>query len=66
VLGRNEEAMVALNAAVDNKTVMVAALGVQPKWDKLRSYQPFRDVLRRVNLLEISDRTVARFRLNAR
>jgi tetratricopeptide (TPR) repeat protein len=65
-LGRNEEAMVALNAAVDNKTVMVAALGVQPKWDRLRNFQPFRDVLQRVNLLEVSDRTVARFRLNAR
>ncbi len=65
-LERNEEAMIALNKAVDDKTVQVSALGVQPKWDALRSFQPFRDVLKRVNQLDISDRTVAQFRLNAR
>ncbi len=65
-LSRDEEAMVALNRAVDDKAVFVSALGVNPKWDKLRNFQPFRDVLQRVHLLEVSEKTVERFRLNPR
>jgi len=65
-LDRNEEAMVALNQAVDDKIPLVAALGVDPKWDRLRNFRPFQDVLKRVNLLEVSERTVVQYRLNAR
>lgn len=39
--------------------MLVTFVGVDPKWDALRAFQPFRDVARRVNLLDVSDRTAA-------
>jgi tetratricopeptide (TPR) repeat protein len=55
-LGRREEAVAELNTAVDDRMVMVTFLGVDPTWDTLRGWEPFRDVARRVHLLEVSDR----------
>jgi tetratricopeptide (TPR) repeat protein/TolB-like protein len=60
-LGQREEAVSQLHLAVDDKNVMVTFLGVDPRWDSLRTWEPFRDVVRRVNLLEVSERTAARF-----
>ena len=38
---------------------MVTFIGVDPTWDGLRGWQPFRDAAKRVNLLEVSDRIAA-------
>jgi serine/threonine-protein kinase len=58
-LGRKEEAIAELSRAIDARMVMVTFIGVEPKWDALRGWQPFRDAARRVNLLEVSDRIAA-------
>jgi tetratricopeptide (TPR) repeat protein len=58
-LGRKQEAMAELSRAIDARVVMVTFVGVDPKWDGLRGWQPFRDAARRVNLLDVSDRTAA-------
>jgi tetratricopeptide (TPR) repeat protein len=55
-LGRDGEAVVRLRDAVDSRDVFVTFLGVDPKWDDLRSSPAFRDVLSHVNLLDVSDR----------
>ena len=54
--GRDDEALVRLQAAVDNHDVLVTFLGIDPPWDDLRGASAFRELLARVNLLEISDR----------
>jgi eukaryotic-like serine/threonine-protein kinase len=53
-LGRDDEALGRLRAAVEAKDLFVTFLGVDPKWDGLRDKPEFRDVLRRVHLLEVS------------
>jgi tetratricopeptide (TPR) repeat protein/TolB-like protein len=58
-LGRRDEAVAELNRAVEDRSVLVTFLGVDPRWDAMRGFQPFRDVARRVNLLEVSDRIAA-------
>ena len=55
-LGRDDEALVRLQAAVDNRDVLVTFLGINPRWDELRGAPAFRELLSRVNLLEVSDR----------
>ncbi len=55
-LGRDEEALCRLRQAVDVRDVYVTFLGVDPKWDRLRGSPEFRDLLARVNLLDVSDR----------
>jgi hypothetical protein len=58
-LGRREQAMVELNQAIDERSVLATFVGVDPRWDALRRWEPFRDAARRVNLLEVSDRIAA-------
>jgi serine/threonine-protein kinase len=55
-LGRDDEAIAALNAAVDSRHPLVTFLGVDRHWDDLRDRESFRAVMRRVNLLGVSDR----------
>jgi tetratricopeptide (TPR) repeat protein len=55
-LGRDDEALAALRAALEERSVSVTFLGVDPRWDDLRALPAFREVLSRVNLLEVSDR----------
>jgi eukaryotic-like serine/threonine-protein kinase len=55
---RGEEAMTELHAAIDACEPLVTFLGVEPKWDLARRRPAFRDLVRRVNLLEVSDRFV--------
>jgi eukaryotic-like serine/threonine-protein kinase len=54
-LGRDDEALGQLGAAVDSRDLFVTFAGVDPKWDALRATSAFQDVLRRVNLLEVSE-----------
>jgi len=53
---RDHEALERLTAAVDRREHRVTFLGVDPKWDALRSWPEFRALLSRVNLLEVSER----------
>jgi tetratricopeptide (TPR) repeat protein len=57
-LGRDEEALARLRAGVEERDLFVTWLGVDPKWDDLRRTPAFRDVLKAVHLLEVSDRTL--------
>ena len=58
-LGRDDEALAQLTRAVDIRDLMLTFLGVDPKWDELRSSPAFQAVLARVNLLEVSNRVLA-------
>lgn len=55
-LGRSDEAIAALRAAVDERQPAVTSLGIDAQWDGLRDRPDFRALVRRVNLLEVSDR----------
>jgi serine/threonine protein kinase/Tfp pilus assembly protein PilF len=57
-MDRGEEAMDELQAAIDARDPHVTFLGVDPRWDPARRRPTFRDVVRRVNLLDVSDRFV--------
>ncbi len=58
-LGRDDEAIRELNRAVDLRDAALTFLGVDPKWDELRTSPLFQGVLSRVNLLEVSNRLLA-------
>jgi tetratricopeptide (TPR) repeat protein len=55
-LGRNDEALAQLRAAVAERSVSVTFLGVDPRWDDLRDVPGFQDVLASANLLDVSTR----------
>ena len=55
-LGRNDEALAQLRAAVAARSVSVTFLGVDPRWDDLRDSPGFQDVLSSANLLDVSRR----------
>ena len=55
-LGRDDEALLRLQAAVNARDQDVTFLGVYPWWDDLRQVSGFRAILSQVNLLEVSDR----------
>jgi hypothetical protein len=45
-----------LRAAVDDRSVSVTFLGVDPRWDDLRDSPAFQNVLSSANLLDVSNR----------
>jgi serine/threonine-protein kinase len=55
-LGRDDEALAQLRAAVDDRSVSVTFLGVDPRWDDLRDSPAFQNVLSSANLLDVSNR----------
>jgi eukaryotic-like serine/threonine-protein kinase len=55
-LGRDEEALERLQAAVGTRDHRVTFLGVDPKWDGLRDSPRFRELLAQGNLLGVSNR----------
>ena len=57
-LGRDSEALHELSQAVDGRDPAVTFLGVDPKWDGLRSAPAFQALLSRANLLEVSNRVL--------
>jgi TolB-like protein/Tfp pilus assembly protein PilF len=57
-LGRDSEALDELSQAVDGRDPAVTFLGVDPKWDGLRTSPSFQALLSRVNLLEVSYRVL--------
>ena len=61
-LGRHDESLERLQAAVDARAWDVTFLGVYPFWDDLRSSPGFRAILSQANLLDVSDRTMERLR----
>jgi TolB-like protein/tetratricopeptide (TPR) repeat protein len=58
-LGRDDEALHELSRAVDGRDPSVTFLGVDPKWDDLRTSPSFQALLSRANLLEVSSRVLA-------
>jgi tetratricopeptide (TPR) repeat protein len=62
-LGREQDAFERLRRGIEERDQTVTFLGVHPWWDDVRDVPAFRDLLREVNLLEVSDRTArsARF-----
>jgi TolB-like protein/cytochrome c-type biogenesis protein CcmH/NrfG len=58
-LGRDEEALQELSQSVEVRDPALTFLGVDPKWDRLRTSPAFQAVLSRVNLLEVSNRALA-------
>jgi tetratricopeptide (TPR) repeat protein len=58
-LGRDDEANQQLRRALDNREPGMTFLGVDPKWDGLRTSPSFQELLSRVNLLEVSNRVLA-------
>ena len=54
-LGRDDEALAELRAAVAERSVSVTFLGVDPRWDDLRDLPAFQEVLSAANLLEVSN-----------
>jgi eukaryotic-like serine/threonine-protein kinase len=62
-LGRDQEAFEALRRGIEERDHNVTFLGVHSWWDDVRDVPEFRELLREVNLLEVSDRVVrtARF-----
>jgi serine/threonine protein kinase len=61
-LGRNEAALDELRRAIDDKLPHVTFLGVDPIWDALRGSERFRQLAKRVNLLEVSDQVRERYK----
>ena len=57
-LGRDSEALHELSRAVDGRDPAVTFLGVDPRWDGLRTAPGFQALLSRVNLLEVSNRVL--------
>ena len=57
-LGRDDEAIQQLRRAFDNREPSMTFLGVDPKWDGLRTSPAFQELLSRVNLLEVSNRVL--------
>ena len=57
-LGRDSEALHELSRAVDGRDPSVTFLGVDPRWDGLRTSPSFQALLSRVNLLEVSNRVL--------
>ncbi len=57
-LGRDGEALHELSRAVDGRDPAVTFLGVDPRWDGLRTSPSFQALLSRVNLLEVSNRVL--------
>jgi tetratricopeptide (TPR) repeat protein/TolB-like protein len=55
-LGRDDEAVAQLRAAVAERSVSVTFLGVDPRWDDLRDLPAFQDIVSSANLLEVSNR----------
>ena len=55
-LGRDDEALAQLRAAVDERSVSVTFLGVDPRWDDLRDSPAFKEVLSSGSLLDVSNR----------
>ena len=53
-LGRDDESIARLHAAVDDRDVLVTFLGVDGKWDALRGSPAFAGVLSRVGLEAVS------------
>lgn len=58
-LGRDSEALDELERAVDGRDPTVTFLGVDPKWDGLRTSPSFQALLSRANLLEVSNRVLS-------
>jgi tetratricopeptide (TPR) repeat protein len=58
-LGRDEEALHELSLAIEGRDPAVTFLGVDPKWDGLRTSPSFQALVSRVNLLDVSNRTLA-------
>ena len=58
-LGRNDEALHELNRAVEGRDPAMTFLGVDPKWDGLRSSPSFQALMSRVQRLEVSNRALA-------
>jgi len=50
-LGRDDEALVQLQAGIDARDVLATFLGIDPTWDDLRHTAGFRGLLAQVNLL---------------
>jgi tetratricopeptide (TPR) repeat protein len=61
-LGRDDEALHELGRAVDGRDPALTFLGVDPKWDELRSSPSFQALMSRVHLLEVSNRVLANTR----
>ena len=59
-LGRDDEALQQLRRGVDARDPSMTFLGVDPKWDALRSSPAFQAVLSRVNLLDVSNHVLGR------
>ena len=57
-LGRDSEALYELSRAVDGRDPVVTFLGVDPKWDGLRTSPSFQALMSRANLLEVSNRVL--------
>jgi hypothetical protein len=55
-LRRDEETLRQLHRALEVRDPALTFLGVDPKWDDLRSSPAFQAVVSRVNLLEVSNR----------
>jgi eukaryotic-like serine/threonine-protein kinase len=55
-LGRDDEALQELSRAVEVRDPTVTFLGVDPKWDELRTSPAFQALMSRVNLLEVSNK----------
>jgi len=57
---RDDEALQELQLAVEGRDPALTFLGVDPRWDELRTSRAFQAVMSRVNLLEVSNRTLER------
>ena len=58
-LGRDAEAIQQLRRALHNREPTMTFLGVDPKWDGLRTSPAFQELLSHVNLLEVSKGVLA-------
>jgi hypothetical protein len=57
-LDRDDAALERLNRAVEVRDPALTFLGVDPRWDGLRTAPAFQAVLSRVNLLEVSNQVL--------
>ena len=60
-MGRNDAALTELRTAIDKRMTHATGMGNDPKWDALRRNDVFRQLAKRVNLLEVSDAVAARY-----